>query len=166
MATQAELLAQSNEHLIPNYGPRMLVMARGEGARIWDADGKEYIDFFPGFGAGGVTGHCHPAIVAAVKAQAETLLSHGNFFTNEVEIELAKAITDRAFGGKVFYCHSGGEANEAALKLVRLAAGEGKYKIISFYAKKNFYLRIFFPGTSGFNGRSCYFIQDFFFFIC
>ena len=132
MATQTELLAESNEYLIPNYGPRMLAIVRGQGARLWDADGKEYIDFFPGFGAGGVAGHCHPAIVAAVKAQAETLLSHGNFFTNPPEIALAKAITQHAFGGKVFFCHSGAEANEAAIKLVRLAAGEGKYKIISF----------------------------------
>jgi len=109
-------------------------MARGAGSRIWDADGKEYLDFFAGFGGAGVTGHCHPAIVAALAEQAKALTCHGNFFTNAPQVELAKAITSHAFGGggKVFYCHSGGEANEAALKLVRLAAGEGRYKIISF----------------------------------
>ncbi len=133
MTTQAELIDATIEHLIPNYGPPLLAMARANGSRIWDVDGKEYIDFFAGFGAGGVSGHCHPAIVSAVKAQADVLLSHGNFFTNAPQVELAGAITERAFGGKVFYCHSGGEANEAALKLVRLAAGEGRYKIISFH---------------------------------
>ncbi len=132
MSQQAELIERTNQSLIPNYGPPILAMARGEGARIWDADGKEYIDFFAGFGGGGVTGHCHPKIVDALRRQAGTLLSHGNFFTNAPQVELAEAITANAFGGKVFFCHSGAEANEAALKLVRLAAGEGRYKIISF----------------------------------
>ncbi len=132
MMTQAELLKATGQYLIPNYGRLPLAMVRGAGSRIWDAGGKEYIDLFPGFGSGGVTGHCHPAVVAAIKTQAEMLLSHGNLFTNQPQVELAKAITDNAFGGKVFYCHSGAEANEAALKLARLAAGEGRYKIISF----------------------------------
>ena len=133
MGKQAEILKATEQYLIPNYGPHLRAMVRGEGARIWDADGREHIDFFPGFGAGGVCGHCHPKVVAAVRRQAEKLLSHGNFFTNEPQVELAELITSRAFGGKVFYCHSGAEANEAALKLVRLAAGEGRYKILSFH---------------------------------
>jgi len=132
MSAQSELIEATKRYLIPNYGPPLLGIARGQGARAWDTDGKEYIDFFAGFGAGGVAGHCHPAIVEAVKRQTETLLSHGNFFTNAPQVELAEKITSHAFGGKVFYCHSGTEANEAAIKLVRLAAGEGRYKIISF----------------------------------
>jgi len=132
MAGNAELVERTKKFLIGNYGPPLLAMVRGEGARIWDADGKGYIDFFAGFGGGGVAGHCHPRVVAAVKAQAERLLSHGNFFTSAPQVELAEAITRRGFGGKVFFCHSGAEAAEAALKLVRLAAGEGRYKIISF----------------------------------
>ncbi len=132
MANQAELIDATSACVMNNYGPPMLAMARGQGSRIWNVDGKEYIDFFAGFGGGGVAGHCHPKIVAAVKKQAETLLSHGNFFTNEPQVQLAEAITGHAFGGKVFFCHSGGEANETALKLVRVAAGEGRYKIISF----------------------------------
>ncbi|MHC4294741.1 MAG: aspartate aminotransferase family protein, partial [Planctomycetota bacterium] len=132
MTTQQEILDASKQLLIPNYGDRMLVIARGAGAKVWDADGKEYIDFFAGFGGGGVTGHCHPKIVEALQSQAQTLLSHGNFFTNTNEVELAKGITTHAFGGKVFFCHSGGEANECAIKLVRLAGGKGRYKIISF----------------------------------
>ncbi len=132
MASQAELIDATSACVMNNYGPPMLAMARGEGSRIWNVDGKEYIDFFAGFGGGGVAGHCHPKIVAAVRKQAETLLSHGNFFTNGPQVKLAEAITGHAFGGKVFFCHSGGEANETALKLVRLAGGQGRYKIISF----------------------------------
>ena len=132
MMTQAELIDATEAKLIPNYGRHILGVVRGAGSRLWDADGKEYLDFFPGFGAGGVTGHCHPKIVEAVKAQAETLLSHGNFFTNVPQVDLATRITDNAFGGKVFFCHSGAEANEAAFKLARLAAGAGRRKIISF----------------------------------
>ena len=132
MATQAELIAQTQQYLMNNYGPPMLGVVRGAGSRLWDADGREYIDFFAGFGGGGLCGHCHPAVVKAVQDQAATLLSHGNFFTNEPQVKLARCVTEHAFGGNVFYCHSGAEANEAALKLVRLAAGEGKYKMISF----------------------------------
>lgn len=140
MATQAELLEAMNRYLVPNYGPRSRAMVRGRGARIWDADGNEYVDFFAGFGGGGIGGHCHPRIVEAIKAQADRLLSHGNFFTNERELELARRIEQTSFPGKAFFCHSGAEANEAALKLVRLAAGEGRYKILYF--------------TNGFHGRT------------
>lgn len=133
MSVQSELVAASEKVLIPNYGRLPIAMARGEGSRIYDADGREYIDFWAGFGAGGVGGHCHPKIVDAVCKQAQTLMSHGNLFTNGPQVRLAEKLTGHAFGGKVFYCHSGAEANEAALKLVRKAAGEGRYKIISFH---------------------------------
>ncbi len=132
MAKQDELIEATKGLLMPNYGPPLLAVARGAGSRLWDADGKEYIDFFAGFGAGGAVGHCHPAVVSAVKAQAETLLSHGNFFTSAPQVELARRITEHAFGGKVFFCHSGAEANEAALKLARLAGGEGRRQLVSF----------------------------------
>ena len=59
MVTQSELIEATGKYLIPNYGPRLLAVARGEGCRLWDLDGKEYVDFFAGFGAGGVAGHCH-----------------------------------------------------------------------------------------------------------
>ena len=133
MQTQAQIVEATNKYMIPNYGRLPVAMVRGSGARIWDADGKEYIDLFAGFGAGGVAGHCHGAVVAAIKAQADKLLCCGNLFTNEPQVQLAKAITENGFGGKVFFCHSGAEANEAAIKLVRLAAGGGRYKIISFH---------------------------------
>ena len=132
MAMQTEMIKATDKYLMPNYGPRLLAVVRGKGSRIWDADGKDYIDFFAGFGAGGAVGHCHPAVVAAVQEQAETLMSHGNFFTSQPQIELARRITEHAFGGKAFFGHSGADANEAALKLTRLATPKGRYKIISF----------------------------------
>jgi len=132
MATQRELVEMTNKHLIPNYGRLPVAMVRGQGGRLWDADGREYVDLFGGFGAVGVTGHSHPAVAAAIKRQADLLQCCGNLFTNAPQVELAKAITERAFGGKVFFCHSGAEANEAAIKLARLAAGAGRYKIVSF----------------------------------
>lgn len=138
MTQQSDLVARSQAVLIPNYGRLPYAMTRGQGALLVDADGKEYVDFFAGFGGGGVAGHCHPAIVAALARQATALLSHGNLFTNEPQIDLAERITRHGFGGKVFFCHSGAEANEAALKLVRLAArggerkADGPFKIISF----------------------------------
>ncbi|MCY2929888.1 MAG: acetylornithine/succinylornithine family transaminase [Planctomycetota bacterium] len=132
MSTQQQIVEKTRKYVIENYGRLPMAFARGAGAKIWDADGKEFIDFFAGFGGAGVAGHCHPAIVAALKHQAETLLCHGNLYMSGPQADLAEMITRHAFGGKVFYCHSGAEANEAALKLVRLAAGPGRYKIISF----------------------------------
>ncbi len=134
MSTGSEKLIQATDtYLMPNYGTRLLAAERGEGARLWDADGKEYIDFFAGFGGAGVAGHCHPKIVEAVKRQAETLWCHGNFFTSEPQVELARKLTGHGFGGKAFFAHAGADAVEAALKLARLAAGDGRYKIISFH---------------------------------
>lgn len=138
MPNNQQTVEASQAVIIENYGRLPYAMVRGQGAQIWDADGKEYLDFFPGFGAGGVGGHCHPAIVEAIQKQAQTLLSHGNLFTNDPQIDLAERITAAGFGGKVFYCQSGAEANETALKLMRLAArggerkADGPYKIISF----------------------------------
>ena len=132
MSAQTELVAQSQSLLMNNYGRLPLAMDRGLGSRIWDVDGREYLDFFAGFGFGGVAGHCHPAITAAVQAQAGQITCHGNLFTNQPQVDLARKIVEHSFDGKIFYCHSGAEANEAALKIVRLAAGEGRYKIISF----------------------------------
>jgi acetylornithine/N-succinyldiaminopimelate aminotransferase len=138
MSKQDELVQASQKVLIENYGRLPYGMVRAQGTRIWDADGKEYLDFFAGFGGAGVTGHCHPRIVRAVQEQVATLMCHGNLVTSLPQIRLAEAITRHGFGGKVFFCHSGAEANEAALKLVRLAArggqrtSRGPYKIITF----------------------------------
>jgi acetylornithine/N-succinyldiaminopimelate aminotransferase len=136
MASQMETVEATKQFLIPNYGRLPISVVRGKGSRFWDADGKEYLDFFAGFGLGGVAGHCHPAITAAVVRQAKTLTACGNYFTNEPQVDLARRITQNAFGGKVFFCHSGAEANEAAIKLARAAArasGKNRFKIISFH---------------------------------
>jgi len=133
MSGQKKLVEASKKVLIENYGRIPFAMARGDGARIWDEDGNEYIDFFAGFGGAGVAGHCHPAIVEAVTKQASTIMCHGNLVTSRPQVELAERIISRAFPGKVFYCHSGTEANEAAIKLCRKAAGEDRYKLISFH---------------------------------
>ena len=132
MTKQEAILEESNKTIIPHHGSRLLAVTRGEGSKLWDADGNEYIDLFPGFGST-VVGHCHPKIVEAISSQARKLCVHGNLFINEPAIELGHAITHRAFGGKVFFCHGGSDANEAALKLVRRSAGDGRYKIISFH---------------------------------
>lgn len=127
-----EILSRSNTYLLNNYGRLDICMVRGEGSYLWDSEGKQYIDLFVGFGAGGIAGHCAKEIVSAVQKQAEELLSHGNLFTSMPQVEVAAELVRNSFPGKVFFCHSGAEANEAALKLARKAAGDGRYKIISF----------------------------------
>ena len=130
--TSEEIIATSKNYLIENYGRLPFVALRGEGAYLWDAENKPYIDLFAGFGAGGVAGHCHPQVVEAISKQASTLLSHGNLFTNAPQALLAKKLISHSFPGKVFFCHSGAEADEAALKLVRKVSDGKRYKIISF----------------------------------
>ena len=113
-----ELVARSQAVLIENYGRLPLAFVRGQNAKIWDADGREYIDFFPGPSAPAASaGHCNPKITQAVVDQAGKLTAHGNLTTSEPQVRLAEAITTgRVRQGKVFYCHSGAEANEAALE--------------------------------------------------
>ncbi len=127
-----QIVNGTKQYLIGNYGRLPVAMVRGSGATLWDADGKEYIDLFAGFGAGGL-GHCHRKVVQAIRDQAAELMCVGNLFTWPSQVELAERIVRHSFDSRAFFCHSGAEANEAALKLARLAAGEGRYKIISFH---------------------------------
>jgi len=109
------------------------VMSRGEGSTLWDVAGKRYLDLFAGFG-GGILGHSHPELVAAATAQAQKLWHVGNSFYTEPQMELAERLNKFAFKGQAFFCHSGAEANEAAVKLARLRGHEGapkRWKIIS-----------------------------------
>jgi acetylornithine/N-succinyldiaminopimelate aminotransferase len=117
--------------MVLNYGKQAVVLVRGQGSLLWDADGKEYIDMFAGFG-GTILGHQHPALVAAVTAQANALWCTGNQFYTEPQLRVAESLKRLAFDGRAFFCHSGAEANEAAIKLARISgAPEGRFKIIS-----------------------------------
>ena len=104
--------------LLPTYARYPVEFARGEGARLWDSDGAEYLDFLSGIGVCN-TGHCHPQVVAAVRDQAGRLLHVSNLFTTAPMTKLAQRLSERSLGGGVFFCNSGAEANEAALKLAR-----------------------------------------------
>jgi acetylornithine/N-succinyldiaminopimelate aminotransferase len=141
--------------MVPNYAPSSVIPVRGEGSRVWDQEGKEFIDF-----AGGIAvnclGHCHPALVSALKEQGEKIWHLSNVMTNEPALRLAKKLTDATFADKVYFANSGAESNEAALKLARRWAldnyGEQKSQIISF--KQGFHGRTFFTVTVG--GQAAY----------
>jgi len=133
--SNSSVVQQGQQVLIQNYARLPISMMRGEGARLWDADGKEYIDLFAGFG-GGILGHCHPELVAAAAAQAAKLWHVGNTFYTTPQIEVAERLNKCAFPGRAFFCHSGAEANEAACKLARLRGhqnGQSRGKIISLH---------------------------------
>ena len=104
--------------LIPNYARADVEFERGEGVRLWDSEGREYLDFLSGIAVCN-TGHCHPHVVAAVQEQAARLLHVSNLFYTAPMVRLAERLAERSLGGKVFFANSGAEANEAALKLAR-----------------------------------------------
>lgn len=139
-----------DHYMAPNYSPQKVIPVRGEGSRLWDQEGREYIDFAGGIAVNSL-GHCHPVLVNALKAQADKLWHLSNVYTNEPALLLAKALVERTFADKVFLCSSGGEANEAALKLARRWAhdthGAHKDKIISF--RQSFHGRSFFTVSVG-----------------
>jgi predicted acetylornithine/succinylornithine family transaminase len=111
-------------YLTPNYARFPVEFARGEGARLWDSDGNEYLDFLAGISVANV-GHCHPAVVAAIREQAAQLLHVGNLYYNEPMARLAERLASSSLGGKVFFANSGTEAVEAALKCARKARQGG-----------------------------------------
>jgi acetylornithine/N-succinyldiaminopimelate aminotransferase len=129
MTTQ-ETIELYDKHVIANYGRLPRVMVRGEGCYLWDADGNRILDMFPGWAVSGI-GHCHPKVVEAVRKQVGELIHIDNTFYSEPQGRLAQMLSARAFGGKCFFCNSGAEANEAALKLSRLYTPPGKYKFIT-----------------------------------
>lgn len=117
-ATEA-VADRAHRVLTPNYRPQPVALVRGEGARVWDVDGREYLDFLGGV-AVNVLGHCHPALVRALEEQARTLWHVSNHFFIPRQIELAEALLAHTpFARRAFFCNSGGEANEAMLKLAR-----------------------------------------------
>ncbi len=141
--------------MVPNYAPAAIIPVKGEGSRLWDQEGREYVDF-----AGGIAvnclGHCHPALVKTLTEQGQTLWHLSNVLTNEPALRLAEKLVNSTFAEKVFFCNSGAEANEAALKLARRYAiehgSQEKTKIIAF--EQGFHGRTFFTVTVG--GQASY----------
>jgi acetylornithine/succinyldiaminopimelate/putrescine aminotransferase len=113
------ILERHDRYMVVNLPRYPIAMVRGEGCTLYDAEGKSYLDLFAGFG-GPILGHCHPDLVDAVTEQARTLWHAGNLFHTEPQTRLAQHIHDLGFGGRSFFCHSGADANEAAIKLARL----------------------------------------------
>jgi len=108
----------ADTYLMNAYGERKVALVRGSGSRVWDADGVEYLDFFCGISVNNL-GHCHPAVVEAIQHQAETLIHVSNLYYIEPQARLAALLSKHSFAKKWFFCNSGAEANEAAIKLVR-----------------------------------------------
>ena len=127
-----EIIRIAKANLIGNYTRYPVCLVRGEGSWVWDAEGNRYLDFFPGWGCG-ILGHCPPRVVAAVQDQVATLIHVPNSWYTEPQARLAQALSEKTgWGGQCFFCNSGTEANEAAIKLARLnGKPKGKYKIIT-----------------------------------
>ncbi|MFV9657281.1 aspartate aminotransferase family protein [Pseudomonas sp. NY15366] len=142
--------ADFDQFMVPNYAPAAFVPVRGLGSRVWDQSGRELIDFAGGI-AVNVLGHCHPALVAALTEQANTLWHISNVFTNEPTLRLGKKLVEATFAERVFFCNSGAEANEAAFKLARRVAhdrfGAEKHEIIA--ATNSFHGRTLFTVSVG-----------------
>jgi predicted acetylornithine/succinylornithine family transaminase len=137
--TSAQTIDQYRRYVIGNYTRYPVCLVRGEGSLVWDAEGNRYLDFFPGWGCD-LLGHCPPRVVEAVREQLGQLIHVPNTWYTEAQGQLAQALSERTdFAGKCFFCNSGTEAVEAAIKLARLN-GQGRYKIITF--------------TDGFHGRT------------
>jgi predicted acetylornithine/succinylornithine family transaminase len=129
----AQALADVPDVLMHNYAAPPVTFVRGEGSRLYDGDGKAYLDFLGGLAVTSL-GHCHPAVADAIAEQARTLLHVSNLYGNPIGPEVA-ATLDRLLGGggRVFFCNSGAEANECAIKLARRWGGPGRYQVVSAY---------------------------------
>ena len=141
MSAYQDLFVLDDEHVMHSYGPKPVAFVRGEGSRLWDADGKEYLDFLTGLATVSL-GHAHPEVADALADQARTLLHVSNLYLNDVQPRLAEridALLTAATGspGQVFFANSGAEANEAAIKLARrygqLNGGRGRYHVLSAF---------------------------------
>lgn len=150
MANPPITRADFDRYMVPTYAPAPDVLVRGSGSRVWGQSGREYIDLAGGI-AVNVLGHAHPRLVDALAAQSERLWHVSNAYATEPAIALARSLVERTFADRVFLTNSGGEANEAALKLARRHAsdrhGEGKHEIISF--TRSFHGRTLFTVSVG-----------------
>ena len=118
MNASEEWLDRADKVLMKNVGRYPIVPVRGEGCVVWDADGKRYLDFLAGVAVNNL-GHCHPRVVKALQEQAATLIHCSNYYHNAPQTELAELLCAHSFADRVFFCNSGAEANEAAIKLAR-----------------------------------------------
>jgi acetylornithine/N-succinyldiaminopimelate aminotransferase len=125
----AELQALEQESVIASYARLPVEFVRGEGSRLWDGEGNEYLDFLCGISVTSL-GHCHPRVVEAVREQVGGLMHTSNLFYTEPAMRLASRLSRSSLGGKVFFCNSGAEANEAAIKLARKARPRGDFVVL------------------------------------
>ncbi len=127
-------IEEAERWILHTYDRYPIVVVRAKGTRVWDDSGREYIDFVAGIAVCNL-GHCHPRVVEAIRQQAEELLHISNLYYTVPQVELARRLCEHSFAQKVFFCNSGAEANEAAIKLARKYAkmrwGEGRYEIIT-----------------------------------
>jgi acetylornithine/N-succinyldiaminopimelate aminotransferase len=139
-ASSAETIATFDRYVIGNYRRYPVCLVRGEGSEVWDAEGNRYLDFFPGWGCN-LVGHCPPKVVEAVREQVGMLIHVPNTWYMEPQGVFAKLLSERSFGGQAFFCNSGAEANEAAIKIARaFGHASGRFKILT--------------ATGGFHGRT------------
>ena len=125
-----EILESFEKYVVPNYARNPVIIVKGEGSYVWDSEGRRYLDLFPGWGCNGL-GHCHPKVVKAVKEQAGRLIHVANNYYNELQGELAKILSVNSFGGQCFFCNSGAEAIEGAIKFARIFTEPKRHKIIT-----------------------------------
>ena len=120
-----------NTYVLNTYTRTPVVFVKGKGSYLWDEEGKRYLDFFPGWAVSGI-GHCHKRVVNAVSRQLKEIIHVSNNYYSKPQSQLAERLSKNSFGGRVFFCNSGAEANEAAIKLARAyGSEEGRYKIIT-----------------------------------
>ena len=130
--TTSPTIEMFEQYVIPNYRRYPVTLVRGEGSYVWDDAGKRYLDLFPGWGCN-LLGHCPAPIVAAIQEQVAELIHVPNSWYMEAQGRWAKLLSERSFQGQAFFCNSGTEANEGAIKLARLHHGPERYKIITFH---------------------------------
>jgi acetylornithine/N-succinyldiaminopimelate aminotransferase len=129
------LMDETDKYIFSTYKRFPIVLVKGKGTKVWDQDGKEYLDFVSGLAVCSL-GHCHPKVVEAIEAQAKTLLHVSNLFHVKPQIELARLLVENSFADKVFFCNSGAEANEGAIKLTRKymrGKKEDRFEIIAMH---------------------------------
>ena len=133
MMKNREVVKLTDKYVAQTYARYPIALVRGKGARVWDADGKEYLDFLAGIAVNSL-GHCHPAVVRAIQQQSRKLLHVSNLYHILPQSELARELCRHSFADRVFFCNSGAEANEAAIKLARrygAAHRGGRYEVLS-----------------------------------